>query len=90
MIYHIFAIIFYRKKEFSYKEYQLILKAFDSKCILIVHLTTFSIKKEALNRFNNSLLTVLVTTSDVLVTWSIKNYTQDSHLIQLGRSYISR
>ena len=90
MIYHIFAIIFYRKKEFSYKEYQLILKAFDSKCILIVHLTTFSIKKEALNRFNNSLLTVLVTTSDVFVTWSIKNYIQNSHLIQLGRSYISR
>ena len=89
MIYHIFAIIFYRKKEFSYKEYQLILKAFDSKCILIVHLTTFSIKKEALNRFNNSLLTVLVV-FDVFVTWSIKNYTQNSHLIQLGRSYISR
>ena len=90
MIYHIFAIIFYRKKEFSYKEYQLILKAFDSKYILIVHLTNFSIKKETLNRFNNSLLTVLVTTSDVFVTWSIKNYTQNSHLIQLGRSYISR
>ena len=90
MIYHIFAINFYGKKEFSYKEYQLILKAFDFKCILIVHLTTFSIKKEALNRFNNSLLTVLVTTSDVFVTWSIKNYTQNSHLIQLGRSYISR
>ena len=90
MIYHIFAIIFYGKKEFSYKEYQLILKAFDSKYILIVHLTNFSIKKEALNRFNNSLLTVLVTTSDVFVTWSIKNYTQNSHLIQLGRSYISR
>ena len=89
MIYHIFAIIFYRKKEFSYKEYQLILKAFDSKCMLIVHLTTFSIKKEALNRFNNSLLTVLVV-FDVFVTWSIKNYTQNSHLIQLGRSYISR
>ena len=89
MIYHIFAIIFYGKKEFSYKEYQLILKAFDSKCILIVHLTTFSIKKEALNRFNNSLLTVLVV-FDVFVTWSIKNYTQNSHLIQLGRSYISR
>ena len=90
MIYHIFVIIFYRKKEFSYNEYQLILKAFDSKYILIVHLTNFSIKKEALNRFNNSLLTVLVTTSDVFVTWSIKNYTQNSHLIQLGRSYISR
>ena len=90
MIYHIFAFIFYGKKEFSYKEYQLILKAFDSKYILIVHLTTFSIKKEAINRFNNSLLTVLVTTSDVFVTWSIKNYTQNSHLIQLGRSYISR
>ena len=89
MIYHIFAIIFYRKKESSFKEYQLILKAFDSKCILIVHLTTFSIKKEALNRFNNSLLTVLVV-FDVFVTWSIKNYTQNSHLIQLGRSYISR
>ena len=90
MIYHIFAIFFYGKKEFSYKEYQLILKAFDSKYILIVHLTNFSIKKETLNRFNNSLLTVLVTTSDVFVTWSIKNYTQNSHLIQLGRSYISR
>ena len=77
MIYHIFAIIFYGKKEFSYKEYQLILKAFDSKYILIVHLTNFSIKKEALNRFNNSLLTVLVTNSDVFVTWSIKNYTQN-------------
>ena len=90
MIYHIFAIIFYGKKEFSYKEHQLILKVFDSKYILIVHLTNFSIKKEALNRFNNSLLTVLVTTSDLFVTWSIKNYIQNSHLIQLGRSYISR
>ena len=90
MIYHIFAIIFYRKKEFSYNEYQLILKAFDSKYILIVHLTNFSIKKEALNRFNNSLLTVLVTTSDVFVTWCIKNYTQNSHFIHLGIYYISR
>ena len=43
-----------------------------------MHLITFSIKKEALNRFNNSLSTVLVTTSDVFVIESITKYTQNS------------